>query len=714
MEKLGSNRPSASASFVDKYSDDQSAGKVIGTRSSDGTARQGIDIEGLIAIDNGALRIRPLTEPGWGRAGIAYGPYARTNGLAFAIFLVNGHNTSQFETKQIPEGIVRRFVRWLRSAGPDNPIQRLFRWTRNGRKKKTLQRFKHWLHSNRNSSLMPVIDENLALGWFASAVPADPLAEGNSFVMHAAGPDNGELWVRVGTNPLPVIKGVQNVPIYYVVILREKGAAYYAASLPNAHGLVAYPNMRPIAIDPFNDNEQVYAALYQSVLGQIGFWVDTRVYGAIVTQIPELATWYGTAHAADQLSGNGQLDGSKAEALKGQGGVWTVYEGGYQRTAKGVKPLAMDNLAVLEPSLPSGLISMMIEAGDSSPSPETGTGILWRVQDKNNLWHFLVGYDKCALYLREEGKWECVASQNSHLRPNSVNSLQLLDDGQRFSLYLNGKLLFGQSFSETRLQAATAVGIRIFTQPSQATNNNELYIRSFEAHPRSVPIPPQLDLGEPWIARGKQVIVADNFEGTAQELTGRITTIDDKVWQKNIGRGLFELTGKGAVKVRASAQSPNPGRTAYTIGWESPNLADVEVNITAPGSKRGEGEKGRGGLIFWQDADNYIIISTWLDDHYGGASISSFFYLNGLEELYDAVWTNVGRRVYWGIPYKLRVVFDGLNYTAYVNDEPVLYRALTDVYPDSKRLSIKRVGIVANWEWGNDTGSLFNDFVAKV
>jgi hypothetical protein len=48
-----------------------------------------------------------------------------------------------------------------------------------------------------------------------------------------------------------------------------------------------------------------------------------------------------------------------------------------------------------------------------------------------------------------------------------------------------------------------------------------------------------------------------------------------------------------------------------------------------------------------------------------------------------------------------------------LDDEPVLYRAFTDVYPDYPPLAIRRVGLAANWEWGNDTGSAFNDFAAK-
>jgi hypothetical protein len=103
-----------------------------------------------------------------------------------------------------------------------------------------------------------------------------------------------------------------------------------------------------------------------------------------------------------------------------------------------------------------------------------------------------------------------------------------------------------------------------------------------------------------------------------------------------------------------------------------------------------------------------------LDDVFAGSSISSFFTINGFEDLYDAVWTNVGSRIRWGVTHRLRVVFDGMNYTAFINDEPVLYRSLRDVYPRAKPLAINRVGIVANWEWGNDTGTVFNNFVARV
>jgi len=152
----------------------------------------------------------------------------------------------------------------------------------------------------------------------------------------------------------------------------------------------------------------------------------------------------------------------------------------------------------------------------------------------------------------------------------------------------------------------------------------------------------------------------------------------------------------------------------YTIPWDDPGFADLEVTITPPGTAQGQREQGRAGLILWQDEDNYIIVNIWVADSYDGSSISSFFHLEGFEDLYDAIWTNVGRRVRWGSPSRLRVVCDGSQYCVLVDGEPVLYRAVKDVYPNYPvPFRIHRVGLVANWEWGNDTGSVFREFIGR-
>jgi hypothetical protein len=699
--------------FTDLYTDNRRAGKTIGTKTANGVIRQGIDAEKLIAIDNGALRFQPLASAGWGRQGIAYGPYKRKNGLAFAVFLLNGHNASKPGTGQ---SLSRRLLRWVLGNETESPQQRMLKWLLSPQKKGMIHRIKCWA-SNTPQRLQqiesPLIKENLSVGWFPHPVPSNPQIEGNAFVVHGTDAENGELWTRIGSNLLRTFRGLQNLQIYYIVILRETGAAYYIASVPNAKGLTAYPNMRLVAIDPFNRDETVYAGIYQSCLGEVGFRVDTRVYGSCVQKIPEISNWYGTAQAADKLIGNDFLASREAEV----GGCWQVYRGNYKLTANGLQPKESNSLAIIYPEQPSGLIHVLIETFDTM----TGMSLVWRFQNENNFWNFIIGTDKCQLEIRENGVEQVIAtSDEDTLKPNTTNSLQILDDGTTFSVYLNGKLIFNQWFTDSRLANSTGIGFHSITAES------DFYLHSWEAHPRVIPIPLQLDLGSPWRATGSEIIITDDFRGDPGELAGRKTTTGDRIWSKDLGTGIIDLTGNGKAKVRASEEVPNPGRTVYTVAWNNPELADLQVDITPPGgkdeqfavastnTKSKQSAKSRAGLIFWQDKDNYITINNCLDRDFFCASISSFFHLNGFEEIFDAVWSNVGSQVYWGSSYTLRVVFDGINYTAFVNDEPVLYRSLRDVYPDVQRLAINRVGIVVNWEWGNDTGSIFENFVAKA
>jgi hypothetical protein len=149
------------------------------------------------------------------------------------------------------------------------------------------------------------------------------------------------------------------------------------------------------------------------------------------------------------------------------------------------------------------------------------------------------------------------------------------------------------------------------------------------------------------------------------------------------------------------------------VAWPDPHFADLEVTMVPPG--RGEGEAGRGGLAFWQDAGTYVVLNLWLDDWEGhdGPSISLFFSADGHERLYDAVWTNVGPRVTWGRPFTLRASCDGRRLLAWLDGEPVLARALRDIHPQVPPMALRRVGLAANWEWGDDTGTEFRDFVAR-
>ena len=675
-------------------------GKVVGSVSPSGAVRRGVDAEGLISADHGALRFGQLVHPGWGRQGVAYGPYERTAGLALAVLLVNGHTSSR--ATNLGESLRKRFRGWVDSS---RAVPFSWRWPlrylRSHKKQSILEKLRRWRASNR---LFRVgVTDNLAVGWFAQEAPLAPAAEGNAFVVDAALTQNPKLSAVVGRAAAPAVEGLQSNQIYYVVVLREQGAAYYAASLPGAAGLGAFPQMRPVAIDAFRDDPVMFAGVHQSVLGEIGFTAETRVFGVHVERVEELAQWYGTAHAADALDGGGDLAGSVAE----QGGRWHRLTGNLIRAGDGVVASGKDPVAaaaVLRPDAPAGLVHLVFDA----PADDASVRLVWRARDGDNYWTF--GLDRNALELRvvAAGQHRTVAClPAANVNRQGANALQIVDDGRTLGLYLNGRLAFDRWFTDERLGGESGIGV--------AAGPGPWNLRRFEAHPRAVQIPRQLDLGTPWSKNGVQTLVEDEFAGApATDLAGCVTPTGGRTWRREMGLGKFETSGDGAARVVATLERPNPLRTAYGVAWDRPEFADVQVDITPPGTARHQGHRGRGGILFWQDPDNYITFSIYLDDCIETASLAAFFYLKGFEDVYDAVWANLGGRVTWGERFTLRMAFDGMRFVGYINGEPMLYRALEDVYPDAGRLSINRVGLVANWEWGDDTGTAFHHFVARA
>jgi hypothetical protein len=296
--------------------------------------------------------------------------------------------------------------------------------------------------------------------------------------------------------------------------------------------------------------------------------------------------------------------------------------------------------------------------------------------------------------------WVVVQEAPAHLEAAGTFSLQVVDDGAQFGVHLDGALLFDRWFDEVRLADQRGVGL-------VAGPTARVAVRDFEALPRQLGLPPELGLEAPWCERGGPVELADGFDGPAGELAGP--------WERSLGDGRFALTGDGAARVVADRERPNAGRTIYSRAWHDPTFADVEVEVTPPGERREEGHRGRGGLAFFEDADTHLVVNTWLDDapHHDGSSISMFFRSQGYERLFDACWTNVGRNVSWGRPFRLRIAFDGWQVMTWLNDEPILYRRMRDIYPTTPRVRINRVGLVANWEWGDDTGTTFRDFTVR-
>lgn len=681
------------ADFVDTFDADAAEGSVIGSRNSAGIVRRGIDVEGVMGIDHGALRIRPMIEQGWGRSAITYGPYGRRNGLMFATLVLNGHNTSQAEP--LPERFAARLLRWLQGHGDRRwgLLRRILQWLRYRRKSYIVRKIRAWRHMASGS--VAELDENLAVGWFPSAGPGDPAEGGSVFVMHAALGGNGELWLRAGSSLLSVAFGIQNVPMCYVTVLRETGAAYYLASVPGANGTGAYPVFRPYAIDTVADDAEVNAGVHQAALGQIGFRTDTRVYGVQVKHVEALDTWYGTASAADLLTGSDSLDGRTTET----GQRWTTVTGAFACGEDGVRPLEDDSLAVLWPDRPSGLVHML-----AARSGTGAVGLVWRYRDIDNHCRVEVDVDVARVVQVVDGVGVELASSPVIPVRGETSSIQLADGGRSVRVSVDGRSVSSEPVEIEAL--STEVGVGLWATGS-------VCLRSFEAHPSEIDLGGVVELPSPWFQSGDVLVLEDDFGGPAGDLAGRSTSTGEARWSRIYGRGRMRVTGDRSVVVDATRERPNPGNTAYVVDWPHPQFVDVAVDVTPPGGGFGEGHRGRGGLVLYDDADNFIMISMYVDDSYDGASIAYFSHLDGFEDIYDAVWSMVDKKIYWGATHRLRVVSDGNHLMTFIDDEPVLYRAVTDLYSDRGGLSIHAVGLVANWEWGDDTGTVFEHFRAS-
>ncbi|MGE3619306.1 MAG: nucleotide-binding protein [Acidimicrobiia bacterium] len=659
MTTYEEERTTAELRCSDRFDDDLPIGEVIGTVGPAGALRRGVDVEGRIAIDNGALRFRPLAQPGWGREGIAYGPFPPVPGLAFSAHVLNGHNASQTfyfpETRKVR---IRRVLSDIRHRRP--------------------RRQHHY--------------ENLAVGLFPDAVVADPLRDAHSFVMHAATADNGELWTAHRGRAARMARGVLNVPFVYVVALRPTGAAYYLASVPDATGASAYPHLRPVGIDPRPTTGPVVAGIHQRILGEVGYSVDTRVYGTEVAVVDAWARWYGTAVAADRLVGEGDLQDRLAEL----GGLWFADPTVRLSDRGAVAGAGIRGQARLSLDERGGLLHLLAERGTGPGEVE----LRWRVAEDSA--HVAVVLSERGASVRRvdpDGTVTVLVEDPTAALPVATTvAVQLLDDGTRLGIQVDGRLVGGTWVPAPAFDGG-GVGFVL---------DGDVAVRDLEVHPQVVELPAELDTGAPWTPPPSAEPDHERFDAEPAPGGAPLTIVDLPGWERSEGEGMIDLVDGRAV-VRASVAEPNPGRTIFTRPWDDPLHADVELEMTMPGTRRGEGENGRCGVVFWQDPDNYLVVNLYVDDDFDGASISTFYHLGGEENMYDAVWTLV-RGVVWGGRCTLRTVFDGERFVASTNGEPGLVRALRDVYPDAPRLRIERVGIIVNEEWGDDTGSLLHRF----
>ena len=357
-----------------------------------------------------------------------------------------------------------------------------------------------------------------------------------------------------------------------------------------------------------------------------------------------------------------------------------------------------DGSTVLRPPAPSGLIHVVVKSGGAG-----SIGIVWRGWDgKTGVRLRLDGAGAC-LQVIENGATKVERHDPSGgLSADRRHTIQIQDDGQTIRIARDGRSLDALTIDDPTGSDAPEIGLTGLT--------GGIGVEAFEAHPRRIPWPAAIKIDLPTVARGEEVVIHEDFQYHRDDLAGGI-------WRRLVGKGTIRVTGAGAEMV-ASAENPAPGRLLYGVDWSDPGFADLTTVIVPPILKPGSGANSRAGVVFWQDADNYVIVNLWLNggdtsmpEVYG--SVSCFFYLNGFEDVYDAVWTNVGDALRHGRPAELRVACDGTRFMAWLDGRPMLYRALTDVYRDAPPLRIDRVGLGVNWEWGVDTGSRFNSFTAR-
>lgn len=658
----------------DDFLDPRPPGRALGPPAGGDPARGGIDREGNLSVDGGALRIRPPLVEGWGRTCLAYGPFPNQPGLAVSFFVLNGHNTSQAET--MSDTLRSRVGRWAKGSGSAPVHRRLRRWLASGRVRRVLRQVRWWQRIAVGSGRVKPMDENLAIGLYP-APTCDPLQAGTGFVMHADGPRNGELWAGASGTWAPVLDSVQNLPIRYVLVVRQRDVVLLASSLPAARGPAAHPRLRPLAAVARPGGAELYASLHQGTLGQIGFRADTRVYSVRVAALDGAEGAFAWASVADHELAGVSLAGRRAVV----GGEWS---------SRGA-------VLVLEPSEQPGFVRIVLDASALAPD---GVSVAWRCAVDGCRLELRILPVGAELFLVERGARESIARQEW---VNPPGELQVLDDSRILSIVSDGRLLFDRRFSIPAAAGATAVGL--VTEDGIAPAG----LRSLEALPLELSAPSALLAGEPWSPEAGSTLWTDPLAGEPGDLAGRPVMDGRRTWQRLLGCGRLEIEAAGGARWRASTGEPLPERTVYAFDWDDEEFVEMEVTLTPPGTRRGEREHGTAGFCLWQDRDNYLLINTWLDDCYDGASLSSFFSIDGFEDIYDAIWTNVGDRIVWGRPLRLKVVSDGLHYLVSIDGEPVLYRALSDVYPGCGGLRIRKVGLLGNWEWGADTGSRFAD-----
>jgi hypothetical protein len=716
--------------LTDRFEGTERRGEAVGRRTTSGHRRGGVDVERVVSSDGRAARIGPLARPGWGRAGIAYGPWAPRPGLTFSVHLLNGHNAAQ---EHPPRRRSRLVGRWVLGSGTDAWWRRLLPLVRHTARETRRHRLRRYLLLDRGHDPDRRSPVNLALGWFDRERAGDVDDQYGVVTVAGAGDHSGVLRITGAAGPAVVRERLGELPLQLLAITRETGVVVYAAVGVDDG---TPPRLQPVGLVARALPGRRWAGVHQRLMGEIGFSPDTRVYEAHVAVVAQWGRWWTAAVAADDLTGEGDLAGSTSAT----GQPWRTAGGSLRRSARGLVagppgtvrldtpgpvgpdiPPSAGRLAddgaetgdrggsgalrgpgVIDAGVPVGLVRVVVTLG-----PDGEAALHWRHRGVGDCWRLRLGPAGCSIEKWQGGtvvrRWP-LADRAAGAEIDAV----VLDDGEEIRVLLDGRPALDAPIVDTAHAEATSVGVGVEGHGSA--------VRDLEAHARSLDVPAEVRTVPCRISPGKVEAWTETFTAPEGDLAGRPGPLGPGgrcgPWERTLGTDRF-LLRRGGLEVDASLGAPSRGRTLYTVPWDRPAFADLAVTMRPPGARRGHGHRGRAGVVLWQDQASYVVVNTWLDDDFAGSSISVFPHLGGFEDVFDAVWVNVGERVRWGVPFELRVVCDGESLLLLVDSAAVLYRRFADIDPRHPRLAVARVGLAVNWEWGTDTGTTFTRLVAR-
>jgi len=615
--------------------DDFSASAVPGTLSGDHAAcspddrsryrRRVRDLDGVIGIDHGALRIGWSPNAGWQRASIAYGPVSAAPGVAALVRIEHALPTSKLDDEV-----------W---AGPGD------------------------------------VFPSLAVGFYGEDHPVRPDRSGAAFVFDAHDGANARLLAGGSV----ALERVQNVVFDLAIVRRRDDVAYLLASYEGVPGAVDFDALRLVALGPLPDGDDWWLGIHSRVLGEVDYQVDARVLAVRVAHV-DLA--FLEPLSRFDLTGRGQL----VEP-------WSVTDGEVELGPRGAGAVRNEPVATVPVEHSASLVRAQVElAGPAARGaielgPRGARALLrpgaatLEQRDAQDQWH------------------RASHASTGTIGIGQTGVVELLADDHHRRLRINGNdvaaVLCPPAFGTEDSLAITYEG-------------QGFRLRTLEVYPGVVARPASFVLDPPWDGAGTVEVFRDTFDGPLQPLDARAP------WRHRMGAGRF-ISGNGRLAVDATRERSNPGRTVYAVDWDDPDFVDVAVVIQPPGTTRGTGHMGRGGICLWESPDDYVVVNFWLDDAFHGSSISMFVHANGSEPHWhhDATWSNAGARIQPGVAKELRIVSDGDHIVVRLAGEPVLWRRRTDIRQDADALHMTAVGLVANWEWGDDTGSVFRDFVLR-